>query len=108
MLSSIKFLQDNKKDVSYDVETLFANIPIEETINCITEQIYVQQIQTPICSKLIVRRLLIKHATCCTFKFNNQFLKQVDSCFKTGPLSVTFSDGQNGKECFNTIKTYFL
>ena len=46
----------------------------------------------PICSKLIFRRLLIKLATECTFKFNSRFLKQVDGCTMGGPLSVTFSD----------------
>ena len=38
MLSSISPLQDYK-DVSYDVELLFTNISIEETINYIIEQI---------------------------------------------------------------------
>ena len=40
MLSSIPLLQDDKEDVSYDVESLFTNIPIQETINSIIEQIY--------------------------------------------------------------------
>ena len=39
MLSSIPPLQDYEEDVSYDVESLFTNIPIQETINYITEQI---------------------------------------------------------------------
>ena len=47
---------------------------------------------TSICSKLISRRLLIKLAKQCTFKFNSRFLKQVDGCAMGGPLSVTFSD----------------
>ena len=47
---------------------------------------------TPICSKLIFRRLLIKLATKCTFKCNGRFLKQVDGCTMGGPLFVTFSD----------------
>ena len=41
MLSSIPPLQDDQEDVSYDVESLFTNIPIEETINYIMEQSYV-------------------------------------------------------------------
>ena len=45
-----------------------------------------------ICSKLIFRRLLIKLAKECTFKFNSRFLKQVDGCPMGEPLSVTFSD----------------
>ena len=92
MLPSIPTLQDDEEDVSYDVESLFTNIPIQETINYIIEQIYVHKKLTPICSKLIFRRLLIKLATECTFKFNNRFLKQVDGCTMGGPLSVTFSD----------------
>ena len=33
MLSSIPSLQDDEEDVSYDVESLFTNIPQEQTIN---------------------------------------------------------------------------
>ena len=60
MLSSIPPLQDDEEDVSYDVQSLFINIPIKETINYITEEIYVQKKLTPICSKLIFRKLLKK------------------------------------------------
>ena len=38
------------------------------------------------------RRLLIKLATGCAFKFNSRFLKQLDGCTMERPLSVTFSD----------------
>ena len=92
MLSSIPSLQDDEEDVSYDVESLFTNIPIQEKINYITEQIYVHEKLTPICSKLIFRRLLITFATEYTFKFNSRFLKQVDDCTMGGSISVTFSD----------------
>ena len=92
MLSSIPSLQDDEEDVSYDVESLFTNTPIQETIYYIIEQIYVHKKLTAICSKLIFRRLLIKLATECTFKFNYRFLKQVDGCTMGRPLSVIFSD----------------
>ena len=92
MLSSIPPLRDDEEDVSYDAESLFANIPIEETISYITEQIYVHKKLMPICSKLIFRRFLIKFSTECTFKLSSKFLKQVDGCIIGGPLSVTFSD----------------
>ena len=38
MLSSIPPIQDDKEDVLCDVESLFANILIKVTINCITEK----------------------------------------------------------------------
>ena len=52
------FISTFKEDVSYDAESLFTNIPIEETINYITEKIYVHKKLTPICSKLIFSRLI--------------------------------------------------
>ena len=73
MSYSIPSLHDQEGDVSYDVESLFINIPIEKTINYIIEQIYVHKKLTPVCSKLIFRRLLIKLTTQCTFKFNSRF-----------------------------------
>ena len=90
MLSSISPLQDDEEDVSYDAESVFINIPIQETINYIIKQIYVYKKLTPICSKQIFRRLLIKLTTECTFKFNNRFLKQVDGCTMGGTLSCYF------------------
>ena len=74
MLSSVPSLQDDEEDISYDVESLFTNIPMEETINYITEQIHVHKKLTPICSKLISGRL-IKLSTEFTFKFNSRFLR---------------------------------
>ena len=71
------------------IQSLCKNIPIEETTSYITEQIYVYKKLTPICSKLISKRLLIKLAT---FKFNSRFLKQVGSCTMERPLFVPFSD----------------
>ena len=53
MLSSVPPLQDDEEDVSCDVESLFINISIEETINYISEQIYVHKKLALICSKLI-------------------------------------------------------
>ena len=89
VLSSIPPLQDDKKEVSYDVDVLF----IEQLlINYIVKQINIKKKLMPVCLKLILRRLLVKLATECTFKLNKRFLKQVDGCTMGKPLSVTFSD----------------
>ena len=89
VLSSIPPLQDDKKEVSYDVDALF----IEQLlINYIVKQINIKKKLMPVCLKLILRRLLVKLATECTFKLNKRFLKQVDGCTMGKPLSVTFSD----------------
>ena len=89
VLSSIPPLQDDKKEVSYDVDVLF----IEQLlINYIVKQINIKKKLMPVYLKLILRRLLVKLATECTFKLNKRFLKQVDGCTMGKPLSVTFSD----------------
>ena len=85
-------VKEDEEDVSYDVESLFTNIPIQDTINFIMEEIYVRNKIKPIASKLIFKRLLTRLAMENTFIFDNKFYKQVDGCSMGGPLSVTFSD----------------
>ena len=85
-------LKENEEDVSYHIESLFSNIPINDTIDHILDQIYVQHKLKPICSKLIFKRLFIKLSTELTFTFNSKFCEQTYGCTMGGPLSVTFSD----------------
>ena len=80
-------LQD--EDLSYDMESLFTNIPINKTIESILDQIYRKERLDAIHSKLIFKRLLRKLATEVTFKINENFYKQTDGCTIGGLLSVT-------------------
>ena len=92
LLKEQPMLANNEEYVSYDVESLFTNIPIKETINYILHEIYENHKLVPICSKLIFKRLLLKLTTESTFIFNSKWYKQTDGCTMGGPLSVTFSD----------------
>ena len=92
LLKDLPPLKDDEEYVSYDVESLFTNIPLKETIDYILEQIYVHNKLPIICSKLIFRRLLEKITTENTFQLNSKFFKQTDGCAMGGPLSVTLSD----------------
>ena len=83
--------QEDEEDVSYDGESLFANIPINETINYILDQIYNKKKLKRIGSKLIFKPLLLQLATEVTFTINNNFYKQTDGCIMGGPLSVIVS-----------------
>ena len=76
----------------YDVDSLFTNIALKETIDYILEETYFNRMMKVICSKLIFKRLLYKLTTECTFKFNRKFFRQIDSCSMNGPLSVTLWD----------------
>ena len=85
-------LLSNEEDVSYDVKSLFTNVPIQKTIDYILDEIYVKNKLPKICLKLIFKRLLLKLTTENTFMFTSNFYKQIDGCAISGPLSVIFSD----------------
>ena len=56
-------LENVEEGVSYDVESLFTNIPVKETVNYILDQIYVHKALPQICHyRLIFKRLLMKLA----------------------------------------------
>ena len=68
------------------------NVPVHETIDYILQEIYVKKQLPIICSKLIMKCLLLKLTTENTFMLNSNFYKEIDSCTMGGPLSVIFSD----------------
>ena len=92
MIKQQPTLEPDEEYVSYDVESLFTNIPVHETIEYILKEIYTNHKIKPMCSKLIFKRLLLKLTTESTFIFNGKYYKQTDGCTMGGPLSVIFSD----------------
>ena len=78
--------------ISYYVESLFTNIPVDETISNIINEIYQKNKLSQVCSKIIFKRLLYKLATEVSFQFNCSLFKQTDGCTMGGPLSVTLAD----------------
>ena len=68
----------DQEDVSYDVESLFTNIPINETTDFICDEIYIHKKLQPICKQSIFKKLLLKLTTECTFSINEQLCKQIE------------------------------
>ena len=91
MLNRVE-LSEDEEDVSYDVESLFTNIPINETIDFICDEIYIHKKLQPICKRSIFKKLLLKLTTECTFSINEQLCKQIDRVSMGGALSVVLSD----------------
>ena len=60
MLKDQEPLNPNEEYVSYDVESLFTNIPVDEIINYIINEIYQKKKLPQVCSKTIFKRLLYK------------------------------------------------
>ena len=87
-------LNENEEYVSYDVDSLFTNIPVQETIDHIIHQIYTEKKLPQICSKTIFRRLLLKVITECSFQLKQKLYKQTEGYSMGGPLSVTLADIQ--------------
>ena len=80
------------EDGSYDVESIFTSIPVEETDNYIVDRIYVRREIESSCEKSIFKKLLFKLTKECAFSLTEKLLQQVDGCPIGGPISVVFSD----------------
>ena len=91
MLNRVE-LSEDEEDVSYDVESLFTNIPINETIDFICDEIYIHKKLQPICERSIFKKLLLKLTTECIFSINEQLCKQINGFSMGSKLSVVLSD----------------
>lgn len=85
-------LEDNEIPVSYDVTSLFTQVPLDETIDFIIEEIYTKHKLPPIGSKLLFKRLLNNVTKKSSFTFNGQLYKQVDGCGMGNPLSPVLAN----------------
>ena len=75
MLNRVE-LSEDEEDVSYDVESLFTNIPINETIDFICDEIYIHKKLQPICKRSTFKKFLLKLTTECTFSINEQLVNK--------------------------------
>jgi len=90
-LQSFKFKSDNKL-VSFDVESLFTNVPLEYTINLICDYIYSDDsINKPNYNKDTFKKLL-NLATGGIFMYKDSFYKQIDGITMGSPLGPTFAN----------------
>ena len=71
---------------------MFTQVPFEETIDYILDQIYVQNKLPAIASKLIFKRLLYKVTQGTVFSFNGSLYRQVDGCGMGNPLSPVLAN----------------
>ena len=85
-------IEEDEIVVSYDVTSLFTEIPLDETINHIIDQIYNQQKLPQITPSPIFKRLLERVTKGTTFTFNGKLYKQVDGCSMGNPLSPTLAN----------------
>ena len=97
----------NEEYVSYDLKSQFTNVPSQEEIYYILDEIYVKSKLPKLCSKLIFKRLLLKLTTENDFIFTSNFYKQTVAQW-ADLLSVVFSymHQQNGTSSCQTIQNF--
>ena len=83
-----KTLEQDEIMVSYDVNSLFTEIPLDETIDYVIDQIYNEGKLAPLMSKTIFKRLLERVTKGSVFSFNNKLYKHTDGCGMGNPLSL--------------------
>ena len=92
MLSKLLPLQLDEENVSFDIENLFKNILIEDTIKYISDQIYTKNKLLPICERKVFEKLLKKVTRENILSVNGKLHKQVNGVKMRGPLSVLFAN----------------
>ena len=60
MIKALPPLQKNEEYVSYDVDSLFTNILLKETINYIIHKIYNEKLLKPICKKTHIQAIAVQ------------------------------------------------
>ena len=93
-LDHIKSFQFQPGDslASFDVESLFTNVPLSETIDLIADHVYDNSNSNcPPFKKLIFKRLL-RLATGGMFSFNGKLYQQIDGVSMGSPLAPTLAN----------------
>ena len=80
--------------VSFDVKSLFTNIPVDFVTNIILKEIYGSDLTKKVCSltKQQFKNLLVWTTKHTTLNFNGSFYKQSDGASTGSPIAPAFAD----------------
>ena len=99
---------------SLDVDSLFTNIPLDETIDICIDSLYKDDENSPKIRKDVFRNLLTVATEESFFMFNNKFYKQIDGAVVGSPLgpalaNIFMSSFENKclKDCPHSLKPVF-
>ena len=77
---------------SFDIKSLFTNIPLDEAINIATESLFPQNDVSLLgLTSEVFRKLLQFAVKNVLFIFNNQFYQQIDGVAMGSPLGLTLA-----------------
>ena len=109
------FKQDpNLCMASLDVDSLFTNIPLDETIDISIDSLYKDDENSPKIPKDVFRNLLTVATKKSFFMFNNKFYKQIDGVAMGSPLGPALAnifmcsfENKWLKDCPHSLKPVF-
>ena len=92
-LKENQHLSQNNKMISFDIESLFTNIPVNETINIICNRLYYTNPKLrPFVPEHYFRQLLDFATKFTHFLFNNKYYDQTDGVSMGTPLAAIFAE----------------
>ena len=77
---------------SFDIQSLFTNIPLDQTIDICLELLFNKTRKVKRMLKKHVKKLLTHAVTSSTFKFNDVYYKQVDGVAMGSPLGPALAN----------------
>ena len=77
---------------SFDIKSLFTNVPLDETINICVNELYNSNLNPPMFPKEICQSLLYMAAKNVEFRFNNYIYRQVDGVAMGSPLGPVLAN----------------
>ena len=79
-------ISDEYTFVSFDVESLFTNVPLKKTIEIILNRVYSEKEISTTLSKRSLKKLLLDACTKTAFSFNKKLYEQIDGVSMGSPL----------------------
>ena len=77
--------------MSYDVDSPFTSIPLDDTRYFALNEIYVRKMLEPLCKESVFKSLLNKLCKVFTFSADGRLIRQVDGCPMGGPILFVLS-----------------
>ena len=101
-----ELLDSGYKYVSFDVESLFTNVPLKKTVDIILRKIYYENLISTTLKKRTLKKLLIDSCTKSVFSFDNHLFEQTDgvcmgSCL--GPVLANIIMAELEKEIVDPL-----
>ena len=84
--------RDGYRFVSFDVKSLFTNVPLKKTINIILDRIYNKNLINTSLTKRTLKKLILDCCTKTPFSINGQLFKQIDGVAMGSLLGPTLAN----------------